>query len=265
MLSFTLLAVTGLPQMYASTGWGAAMIQALGGIELIRIEHRLLATTLIVVSVFHLFEVAYKIFVQRVRLTMMPTWKDVTDAVQYFLYNLRLTKSPPQFPRYNFGEKAEYWAVIWGTVIMVITGFMLWNPIATTQFVPGQFIPAAKAAHGGEALLAVLSILTWHAYNVHIKVFNKSMFTGFLSREEMEEEHPLELEELEKPAAQPEPRAETQTLRLRQRLFYPVAAVVSIIFLVGLYLFVTYEETAITTIPRQEVEVFVPASPTTVP
>jgi formate dehydrogenase gamma subunit len=261
MISFTLLAVTGLPQMYATTGWGEVMVQALGGIEWIRLQHRWLATTLIVVSIFHLFEVAYKVFVLRVRLTMMPSWKDVTDAVQYFLYNVRLAKTPPQFPRYNFGEKAEYWAVIWGTVIMVITGFMLWNPIATTQFLPGQFIPAAKAAHGGEALLAVLSILTWHAYNVHIKMFNKSMFTGYLSREEMEEEHALELEELEKGRAEREPQTAPQKIRFRQRIFYPIAAVLTLACVVGLYYFLTFEQTAITTVPRQEVDVFVPATP----
>ncbi|MCS7039976.1 MAG: hypothetical protein NZP34_10260, partial [Caldilineales bacterium] len=74
----------------------------------------------------------------------------------------------------------EYWAVIWGTAVMIITGFMLWNPITTTKFLPGSWIPAAKAAHGGEALLAFLAIIVWHVYNVHIKTFNRSMFTGKL-------------------------------------------------------------------------------------
>ncbi|MCZ7666212.1 MAG: hypothetical protein M5U34_02700 [Chloroflexi bacterium] len=59
-------------------------------------------------------------------------------------------------------KKIEYWAVIWGTAVMILTGFTLWNPIAITQFLPGQFIPAAKTAHSAEALLAVLSIVVWH-------------------------------------------------------------------------------------------------------
>lgn len=166
-------------------------------------------------------------------------------------------------PRYNFGEKLEYWAVIWGTVVMVITGFMLWNPIATTNFLPGQFIPAAKAAHGGEGLLAVLSIITWHMYHVHIRSFNRSMFTGRLSRHEMEEEHALELAEIE--AGITDPPLPEPELRRRRLIFYPVALVISVTLLVGLYFFVTFEETAITTIPRQEIDVFVPATPTPSP
>jgi hypothetical protein len=161
--------------------------------------------------------------------------------------------------RYNFGEKIEYWAVIWGTVVMVITGFMLWNPISTTSFLPGQAIPAAKAAHGGEALLAVLSIITWHVYHVHVKRFNRSMFTGYISHAEMEEEHALELEEIERGWGPDEP--DPAVLRRRQRVFIPIAAVMTAVLLVGLYFFVTYERTAITTVPRQQVDVFVPVTP----
>ena len=61
---------------------------------------------------------------------------------------------------------------------MGLTGFMMWNPISTLRFVPGEAVPAAKAAHGGEAVLAVLAIIIWHFYHVHLKHFNKSMFTG---------------------------------------------------------------------------------------
>ena len=83
--------------------------------------------------------------------------------------------------------------MVWGTFIMIITGFMMWNPIATTNYLPGQFIPAAKVAHGGEAVLAALAIILWHFYHVHLRHFNKSMFIGKMTRHEMEEEHPAEL------------------------------------------------------------------------
>ena len=165
--------------------------------------------------------------------------------------------------RYTFGEKVEYWAVIWGTVIMAITGFMLWNPIATTSFLPGEFIPAAKAAHGGEALLAVLSILTWHFYNVHLKHFNKSMFTGEISRHEMVEEHPQELAQIEAGRTSLAPDAAAQ--RRRMRVFVPFAVALSLALLLGLYLFVAYEQTAIPTIPTENIEAFVPAAPNTIP
>jgi cytochrome b subunit of formate dehydrogenase len=209
-------------------------------------------------TIYHGGVVTYKVFVQRVRLTMMPGWKDVTDAFQSLLYYVGLAKEPPRMGRYNFGEKAEYWAVIWGTLVMVITGFMLWNPIATTRFLPGQVIPAALAAHGGEGLLAVLSIILWHMYHVHVKSFNRSMFTGRISRHEMEEEHALELEEIEQGiAARP---VDPVAVRRRTLIFAPIAVVISITLLVGLYFFVTFEQTAITTISRQDIEVFVPAA-----
>lgn len=256
ILSFTILSITGLPQKYPDTGWGEGMIWLMGGIELTRFIHRAAAIVLILGSIYHLASVGYRLVVQRVQMSMLPGWKDVVDAVQSLGYNFGLVKEPPQMGRYTYGEKVEYWAVVWGTVIMILTGFMLWNPIATTRLFPGEFIPAAKAAHGGEALLAVLSIVTWHLYNVHVKSFNKSMFSGWLSRHEMEEEHPLELVAIE---SSPAKTVEPTVLRRRQRLYLPVALLFSLVLVVSVYFFVTFEATAITTVPRQTVEVFTPA------
>lgn len=255
--SFTILSVTGLPQMFALQAWAEWMIGAMGGIETVRIIHRISAVVLMLGTIYHGGVVTYKVFVTRVRMTMLPGWDDVVHAVHSLAYNFGLAKTRPAMGRYNFGEKVEYWAVIWGTVIMVITGFMLWNPIATTNFLPGQAIPAAKAAHGGEALLAVLSIVTWHMYHVHVRTFNKSMFTGRIPHHEMEEEHALELAEIE--AGITDDPIPPEILRQRQRIFYPVAAVISIVLLTGLYFFVTYEQTAIETIPRQRAEIQAPS------
>lgn len=263
LISFTVLAVTGLPQKYADTGWADTLIQLLGGIETTRQIHHLAAILLMLGTIYHGAVITYKIFVLRLPLTMLPGWQDVKDGLQALANNLGLAPSQPSMGRYTFGEKFEYWAVIWGTVIMIITGFMLWNPIATTRFLPGQFIPAAKAAHGGEALLAVLAIITWHVYNVHIKHFNKSIFTGWISRHEMETEHPLELSDLE--TGQVRRPVDPVALERRRRAFIPVAVVISIVLLSGLYLFVAFEQTAITTIPRQEIDIYVPATPTPQP
>lgn len=259
IVSFTTLAVTGLPQMYSLQPWASFLILGMGGIEFVRVLHRLAAVVLILGSIFHFVALAYRLLVRRVALTLLPGWQDLRDGLQALGHNLGLVRQPPRMGRYNFGEKVEYWAVIWGTVVMVLTGFMLWNPIATTSLLPGAFIPAAKAAHGGEALLAVLSILTWHFYNVHVKRFNRSMFTGYISHAEMEEEHALELEAIEQGRA--ERGTDAAALRRRQRIFVPVAAAITGLLLVGLYFFVTYEQTAIATVPRQQVEVFVPATP----
>ena len=260
--SFTILALTGLPQKYALQPWADWLIATLGGIETVRIIHRVAAVVLMLETIYHGGVVTYRVFITRVRLTMLPGWQDVLDGLQALAYNFGLAKERPDMGRYNFGEKLEYWAVIWGTVVMVITGFMLWNPIATTDFLPGQIIPAAKAAHGGEALLAVLSIVTWHAYNVHVKVFNKAMFTGRISHHEMVEEHSLELAEIETGVT--DAPILPEVLQQRQRVFYPVAVVISLVLLTGLYFFVTYEKTSIDTVPRQSVEIYVPATPTPV-
>ena len=246
LTSFTVLGFTGIPQMFSAQPWATWMILAMGGIETVRIIHRVAATMLMLGAIYHGGLMTYKVFVRRVRMTMLPGWQDVKDAFQAFAYNLGLYKRHPRMGQYNFAEKAEYWAVIWGSVVMIITGFMLWNPITTTLFLPGEIIPAAKAAHGGEALLAVLSIISWHFYHVHVKRFNKSMFTGYLSREEMEEEHALELERIE--AGHREIPPDPATVRRRTAIFVPVAIVISTTLLVGLYFFVTYEHTAIRTI-----------------
>jgi len=257
ILSFTVLSISGLPQKYPDTAWGEGTIWLLGGIESTRVIHHTAAIVLILGSIFHAASLGYRLLVKRVEMTMLPGWKDVVDAVKSLAYNLRLIKTPPQMGRYTFGEKVEYWAVVWGTVIMILTGFMLWNPIATSRLLPGEFIPAAKAAHGGEALLAVLSIITWHLYHVHVKHFNKSMFSGWLSRHEMEEEHPLELAAREQAQEVP---VDPVALRQRRRYYLPVAFLFSVVLLVSVYFFVTFEATAITTVPRQTVEVYAPVS-----
>ena len=259
MVSFTVLAITGLPQKYALQAWAEWMIGVMGGIEFIRIVHRWAAIILVIGSIYHMFTSAYRFFVKRERMRMLPEKKDLLDVIQTIKHNLGFTDEAPRMAKFNFGEKVEYWAVVWGTAIMAITGFVLWNPIAATVLLPGQFIPAAKAAHGGEALLAVLSIVIWHMYNVHIKHFNPSMFTGKLPRHQMEEEHALELERLEA-GGDPWPELALPVLQHRRRIFFVVAAVVGILLLAGLIWAFTFEETAIQTIPRVTREIFVPLS-----
>jgi cytochrome b subunit of formate dehydrogenase len=246
--SFAVLALTGLPQKYASTGVGEAVISGLGGIEIVRVVHRVAAFVLMTATLYHVFDVAYRILVRRRPLSMLPRFHDVRDAWRTLLYNLGRADSRPRAGRYSFEEKVEYWALMWGNVVMIGTGFMLWNPIATTRLLSGQFIPAAQVAHGSEALLAVLAVVIWHGYGVHVRHVNSSMFTGTMTEEEMREEHPLELEAILAGTERAEPEA--AVLRRRRRLFLPAAAVLALVLLGGLYRFVTFEETAIATLPR---------------
>lgn len=265
LVSFFLLGLTGLIQKFAMNAVASWLIGALGGIETVRIIHRVAAITFALQSVYHIVVLAYKVFVLRIEMTMLPGLKDVIDAIDVVRYNLGLTKEHPKMPRYNFAEKVEYWALIWGGVVMGITGFMLWNPIATSKFLPGQFIPAAKAAHGGEAILAVLAILIWHFYSVHIKIFNKSMFTGKMTRQQMEEEHGEELQRiLAGTAKRP---VDPLGVRRRQRIFVPIAAGIGLIAGLAVIWFATFEQTAIATLPAPatQVPVFAPLTPTPMP
>ena len=127
---------------------------------------------------------------------MVPRLDDAKDFLQQIKFNLGLEKRPPRMDRYTFAEKLEYLALVWGTAMMVLTGLLLLYPVRWTSLFPGEVILAAKAAHGGEAILAFLSILTWHAYFVHIRHWNTSIFTGALDAEAYTEEHPLELARL---------------------------------------------------------------------
>lgn len=249
ILSFTTLAVTGLPQKYAQTGLGELLIRLLGGIEAVRIVHRAAAVVLMLQAIYHLGEVAYHALVWRGPLSMLPRAADLAHGWQVVRYNLGLTRERPRMGRYTFEEKIEYWALVWGTALMVATGFMLWNPIATTVVLPGEFIPAARTAHGAEAVLAVLSVIVWHGYAVHLRRFNRSMWTGELSEEEMREDHALELEAMES-GNLPVPR-EPAALARRRGIFLPMAVLLSLALLVALYAFVTFEQTAITTLPRK--------------
>jgi cytochrome b subunit of formate dehydrogenase len=265
LTSFVILAVTGLPQKYSAAGWAQAMISALGGIELTRQIHHVAAIVLMLETIYHLVGLGYRAFVKRTRFSMLPGMRDVADALGAFLFNLGFRKEKPQGGRYTYEDKAEYWAFVWGTVVMVITGFMMWNPIATASMFPGQFIPAAKAAHGGEAVLAVLAIIVWHMYGVHLRHFNKSMWTGRLTEHEMAEDHPLELADIKAGVASTP--VEPVVFKKRQQIYYPVAGVLAAVLLFGVYRFVTFEQTAIETVPprREEVAAFAPLTPTPLP
>ncbi len=247
--SFLVLTVTGLPQKFilANNAYLDDVIDAMGGLESVRIIHRAAATVLMVVTVYHLLAVAQRVLVRRVSLSMLPRYQDVVDALQAVRYNLGLARERPRTGRYTWEEKVEYWSLIWGTIVMIGTGFMLWNPVATARFLPGQWIPAAQVIHGGEALLAILAVLVWHFYSVHLRHFNRSMWTGEMTEDEMEHEHPLELERIR--AGAEEPAVDAALLARRQRVFTPVAAVVAVLLLAGIYWFVTFEQTAIATLP----------------
>ena len=247
MISFITLASTGLPQKYPTSPISVFIVQALGGIENLRSIHHSTSILVMFAIIYHLLVIGYMIFVLRTPWSMMLSLQDMKDGMQALLYNLGFAKAYPKMGRYTFEEKFEYWAFVWGYTIMGITGFIMWNPITATMYLPGEFVPAAKAAHGGEAVLAVLAIIVWHMYGVNIKHVNRSMFTGKVTEEEMVHEHPRELDDIQAGTANRVPDA--ATLRKRQRIFYPIAAILTVVMLAGVYGYINTEETALKTIP----------------
>jgi formate dehydrogenase gamma subunit len=264
MASFTTLALTGLVQKFAQNPLSRGVVFGLGGVENIRLIHHAAATIMMIVAVFHVGAAGYRVYVNRRRFSILPSLQDLRNGLLAFSYFVGRRKSPPQQGRYTYEEKVEYWAVVWGTLIMVITGFMMWNPIATTRLLPGQLIPAAKAAHGAEAILAVLAILLWHMYQVVVKHINRSMYNGHLTEEEMLEEHPLELADIK--AGLTPPQVTPEGMTKRRRKYVPVYGAIALALTLGIIYFVTFEETAIATVPpAEQAEVFVPLTPTPLP
>ena len=260
VLSFATLGLTGLPQKYPDSGLGAAILQALGGIENLRLVHHTAAVVMMFGTAYHILVMGYSVFVMHDKMSMLPTLQDMKDGFQAVFYNLGFVKNYPQMGRYTFEEKLEYWAFVWGAAVMGATGFLMWNPVTATKYLPGEFVPAAKAAHGGEAVLAVLAIIIWHIYGVHIKRFNKAMFNGLQTEEEMLHEHPLELEEIKSGRGHHLPPRDV--IRKRQMMYFPIAAILTLGMLAGIFGFINAEETALTTIePLTEQQIYAPQTP----
>jgi len=198
MTSFTILGATGLPQKFSSLDWAAWMVNLMGGIQGIRIVHRINAVILGLAVIYHIVRGVYGVAVKGHRFDMRPRLKDLKDLFHNLGFMLGIRRTRPRFDRFSYMEKFEYWAVAWGMFSVALTGLMLWFPQVVTRYIPGWAVPMAKAAHGGEALLAVLAIVVWHLYNTHLKPrnfpMNASIFTGRISQHEMMTEHPLEYE-----------------------------------------------------------------------
>jgi len=222
IVSFSLLVVTGLPLM--AYEWRP--LQALFSFftfYLRGVLHRVAAVMLIVVSVWHLL---YMLLTARGRETLRELRlraRDLKDAFEIFMHNLGTTSwlyrkgiladffqrhpywlfpDPPRYGRYNFIEKFEYLAVVWGSFVMILTGLFMWKVELAMRLFPKYVFDVFVAIHSYEAILAFLAIIIWHMYNVHFAPaafpMSKVWLTGKISREQMMREHPLEYEALQK-------------------------------------------------------------------
>jgi len=196
ILSMTVLLLTGLPQKYRTATWSHSILSTPERVELVQQIHHIAALLLIAEVFYHLGHAIYMLARRQLPGDMLPTWQDVRDAWQSFKYLLFLSKKKLPFGKYNFEQKFTYWFIFFTVGIMVVSGFILWFPEVWTRFFPGGIIPAAKLAHSTEAIVAVVFIIIWHFYHVHIERLNLSMFTGWLNAHDTRQYHPLEYQRL---------------------------------------------------------------------
>ena len=141
-----------------------------------------------------------------------PSAEDWRDMLQALRYDLGLASERPRFDRFGYVEKMEYLGLVWGSLVMVVTGLALWFEVPFLNRFPAWGLQLATVIHWFEALLATLFILVWHFYwtmlNPDVFPMSRAMTSGRLTREEMEREHPLELERIEGCACEPPQAAE---------------------------------------------------------
>ena len=167
MASFPTLVFTGFALKYPESWWAKPLMLWESGTGVRGGLHRTAAVVLIASTIYHVIHLATnrrdgRLFL----LAMLPDVKDATDLVQVLSYNLGLTKIEPQFKKFNYAEKMEYWAFMWGTVVMGLSGFLLWFNNFTLRHFPKWVTDAATAVHWYEAILATGAILIWHFYIV---------------------------------------------------------------------------------------------------
>jgi formate dehydrogenase gamma subunit len=195
--SFIVLVLTGFALAYPDS-WLAILLGSSESFR--RIAHRVGAVVLIVLAVYH---AGYMILTVHGRQSLRDFWprvKDFRDAVLNVRYYLGARAQRPKFGRFGYVEKAEYWAVIWGTIIMGLTGLMIWFKVEWFSFLPRWVIDVATSIHFYEAVLATLAIVVWHLYHVifdpDVYPLNWSMLDGKVSEDFYRHEHWLAYEQL---------------------------------------------------------------------
>ncbi len=200
--SFIVLALTGIPQKYYHWAPFESIVAAMGGLETLRIIHRIAGVVMIVDGFYHIMYlvpgvVSFRKGAPRLKvgswIEMIPTPKDFLDFFRTIGYMLGRIPNPPEFGRFTYLEKFDYWAVFWGMMIMGGSGVVMLLPALGIWAPQTTMVAAALASHSDEAILAVGWILIVHLYHAHLAPrvfpFNTTIFTGKISLKLLKEEH----------------------------------------------------------------------------
>ncbi|HEY3249735.1 MAG TPA: cytochrome b/b6 domain-containing protein [Ignavibacteria bacterium] len=202
LTSFFALVISGFALKFPESLWVSWIAAVFGEatFELRGLVHRVAAVVMVADSVYHIF---YVTFTQRGKQLVKDFWlkkQDLYDFIQSVKYFLDKANEKPKYGRFSYIEKTEYWSMVWGTIIMSLTGGLLWFENTFLPVISNSGMDIATAIHFYEAILATLAIIIWHLYfviyNPDVYPMNKAWFSGYLTEEEMEKEHPLELEEI---------------------------------------------------------------------
>lgn len=164
--------------------------------------HRIAGALMIAVSLYHVFYLACYEEGRKMFRDMIPELKDATDMVDVFKYYLGFSDKKPQFKRFNYAEKMEYLALVWGTMVMAVTGLIAWFKVLFGSVFPGWCVDVAITVHFYEAILATLAIIVWHFYMVIFDPdtypVNWAWLDGKMSMEHYREEHALDSDTIAK-------------------------------------------------------------------
>jgi len=198
LTSFIVLVVSGFVLVYPDS-W--LYYFALGTSEATRrMVHRAAGVVMMAVGAYHVVYLCATREGRRWLSDMLPRWKDARDLWQFFRHYLLGRGERPKFERFGYAEKAEYWAVVWGTVVMGLTGLLIWLKTSAFGFAPLWWIDVAIAVHFYEAVLATLAIIVWHFYHVFLDPdvypVNLAFYDGRISEELYRHEHELDWERM---------------------------------------------------------------------
>jgi formate dehydrogenase gamma subunit len=212
LTSFITLVLSGFALLYPDT-W---LSWITGSDEHIRrIVHRVAAVVMLIVGVYHIGYLALTKEGRSWLKDMLPKLKDIRDFVQNMRHYLGDKVSRAKIDRFGYAEKAEYWAVIWGTVIMGVTGLLIWFKVEWFGFLPRWIVDIAIAIHYYEAILATAAIIVWHFYHVifdpDVYPINLAFYDGRVSEELYKEEHELDYERLKQQEEEKALETETTT------------------------------------------------------
>lgn len=204
LATFLILFFTGWALKFSEVESSQAWIRIWGGPETAGLIHRIAGITMLLDSLYHVMYLAYRFSKGKMRWDLVPVPRDIVDLYDNFRYFLGLSKEKPQFGRFTYLQKFDYWAVFWGIFVIGASGLVLAFPTKAAYFFPeatkNWIWELVSVMHSDEALLAILFILFWHFYNEHLRpeVFPMSWIwiTGKMSTEELEHHHPREFKRL---------------------------------------------------------------------